>query len=571
MGGWAIIPHDGALMKEGRVALGRGRTKRIVYVALILAFSYLFLFYNLGAYSLKEPDEGRYAEIPREMVASGDYMVPHLNFVRYFEKPPLLYWVTALSYDVFGRSEWSFRFPNAVFALLTVLATYAFAARRFSEECAFLSSTMLLSSLIFFAMAHIVTIDMLFSFLLFASLVCFQEFYLSGRERFLYLFFTALALAVLAKGPAALVLLAVTIVLFLLAERRLSFLKEVASARGVLLFAVIAVPWFVLVSFREKEFFQFFFIDQNLARFLTTKHGRSGPLYYFFPVLFGGLFPWSVFLPRAVVRLWNAREARLFLIWSAVVFIFFSVSGSKLPPYILPIFPALAVVLALLFERERLTRVRLGQEVIVYAAFLAIVAAGALALGSGLLDRYLSEVAGAQDAVRSARSLSLWVFGVSLAALILLMFRRVRAFGPLAWVLAAYSFLILLGIMVDARLVDRFNTTKGLATAINNAGYLDAAIVDYGSFDETLPFYTGKRVYLADYKGELEMGSVYPDARAYFLNADGLVRLWRSGRPVFVVFKESRLDRLKELGLAGSGLPLCEEGRCLIANRALGG
>ncbi len=553
------------------MSLAQGRTKRIIHLALILAFSYLLLFYNLGAYSLKEPDEGRYAEIPREMTVLGDYVVPHLNFVRYFEKPPLLYWATALSYKAFGKSEWSFRFPNALFALLTVLATYFFAARRFSERCAFLSSVMLLSSFIFFAMGHVVTIDMLFSFLLFASLLCFHEFYLSGRRRFLYLFFSALALAVLAKGPAALILLVVTIVLFLLAERRLSFLKEMASARGVLLFVVIAVPWFILVCLREKEFFQFFFVDQNVTRFLTTKHRRSGPFYYFFPVLFGGLFPWSVFLPRAVLRLWNERQIRLLLIWCAVVFVFFSASGSKLPPYILPVFPALAMVLAFLFEREWLTPVRLRQEVVVYAAFLVIVALGTLALGSGVLDRYLSGVAGAQDALRGTSCLSLWVFGVSLAALILLGLRRVRAFGPLACVLAAYSFLVLFAIMVNAGLVDRFNTTKRLALAINSAGHADAAIVDFGSFDETLPFYTGKRIYVADYRGELAMGSKYPDAKAYFLDTDGFSRLYRSGRPVFVVFKEKRLDRLRGLGLEWSGPPLCEEGRCLIANRAAGG
>jgi hypothetical protein len=135
-------------------------------------------------------------------------------------------------------------------------------------------------------------------------------------------------------------------------------------------------------------------------------------------------------------------------------------------------------------------------------------------------------------------------------------------------VLAAYSFLILLAIMVDASLVDRFNTTKRLALAINNAGYADAAIVDYGSFDETLPFYTGKRIYVADYKGELEMGSIYPEAKAYFLDTDAFARLYRSGRPVFVVFKENRLDRLRGLGLERSGSPLCKEGRCLISNRA---
>ncbi len=140
------------------------RTRRAIYLLLILVFSYLLFFHNLGAYSLKEPDEGRYAEIPREMITLRDYVVPRLDFVRYFEKPPLLYWVTALSYKSFGVSEWSFRFPNALFALLTVLATYFFVARRFTEGAAFLSSAMLASSFGFFAMAHLVTIDMLFTF-----------------------------------------------------------------------------------------------------------------------------------------------------------------------------------------------------------------------------------------------------------------------------------------------------------------------------------------------------------------------------------------------------------------------
>ena len=543
------------------------RGKRIVYLAVLLAFSYLLLFHNLGAYSLKEPDEGRYAEIPREMTILGDYVVPHLNFVRYFEKPPLLYWVTALSYKAFGVSEWSFRLPNAIAALLIVLAVYWFAARRFSEKAAFLASVMLVSSFGFFAMTHIVTIDMLFSFLLFAALLSFYEFYSSTRKRFLYLFFGALALAVLAKGPAAIVLLVATMVLFLLAERRLSFLKEMASARGFVIFAAIAVPWFVLVCAREKEFFQFFFFDQNLTRFLTTEHNRSGPPYYFFPVLFGGLFPWSIFLPRAVVRLWKSHEVRLLFIWSGVVFLFFSASGSKLPPYILPIFPALAVILACLFEREWARNIRWLHEIVVYGLFFAVVAGGALALAAGLLDAYLPEILDTAVIPKAVKGLSLWVFGVSTAALISLGLKRVRAFGPLCCVLAAYAFLILLGIMADARLIDKFNTTKELALAINRERCLDAAIVDYGSFDETLPFYAGKRTYVADYRGELEMGARYPDGAAYFLDTQGFLRLFRSDRPVFVVLKENRLDRMRQLGVEGESPPLCVEGRCLIANR----
>ena len=310
-----------------------------VCVLAVLAVSYLVFFYNLGGYSLKEPDEGRYAEIPREMIEQGDYVVPHLDYVRYFEKPPLLYWTCAASYKLFGVNEWSFRFPNALAGLGCVLVTGLFAGRWFSARIGLISGLMLMTSFGFFAMARIVTIDMLFSFLLFASLSCFYEFYRERRRLFLYLSWAALALAVLAKGPVAPVLLGATVLLFLWSEKNLRFLKEAASPRALLLFAVIAAPWFVLMCVREKEFFQFFFIDQHVLRFLTTKHSRSGPLYYFFPVLFGGLFPWSIFIPRAVILFWRKREMRLLLIWSCVVFTFFSVSGSKLPPIFSPFSP----------------------------------------------------------------------------------------------------------------------------------------------------------------------------------------------------------------------------------------
>ena len=253
------------------------RRKRVIYLLVILLFSYLLLFYNLGSYSLKEPDEGRYAEIPREMVEQGDYVVPHLNYVRYFEKPPLLYWATALSYKGFGINEWSFRLPNALAALLCVFVAYFIVSHWFCDEVGLLSSMMLLTSFGFFALAHIVTIDMLFSFLLFGCLCCFYQFRRAGRPLFLSLFFASLALAILAKGPVAFLLIAATIIIFLWSEKDLSFIRRLLSVKPVLLFCVIAAPWFVIMCLREKEFFQFFFMDQHILRFITTKHKRSGP------------------------------------------------------------------------------------------------------------------------------------------------------------------------------------------------------------------------------------------------------------------------------------------------------
>ena len=538
-----------------------------ICVLAVLAVSYLFFFYNLGGYSLKEPDEGRYAEIPREMIEQGDYVVPHLDYVRYFEKPPLLYWTCAASYKLFGVSEWSFRFPNALAGLAAVLATCLFAGRWFSVRTGLISGLMLMTSFGFFAMARIVTIDMLFSFLLFSSLSCFYEFYRERRRLFLYLSWAALALAVLAKGPVAPVLLGASVLLFLGSEKNLRFLKEAASPRAILLFAVIAGPWFVLMCVKEKEFTRFFFVDQHVLRFLTTKHSRSGPLYYFFPVLFGGLFPWSVFIPRAVILFWQKRETRLLLIWSLVVFTFFSVSGSKLPPYILPLFPALSIVLGCLFDGQWQRPVPPRRELIVYAVFFSFLASVGLAGGCGLLDNYLTGMTGISSLGGDIRGLSLGMSAVSFAMLFFLARKSMGSFRSLFTMLGAFSLFVVIGIMLHSHVIDRLSTTKGLAAAMRKAGKDNAIVVNYGSFDETLPFYLGKRTYLAEYTGELQMGSEYPDSKGFFLNRDEVVRLFHSDRPVFVVVKAKRLAEMKKLGIEDADMT-CQDQRCLIANRS---
>jgi 4-amino-4-deoxy-L-arabinose transferase-like glycosyltransferase len=547
------------------------RRKRVIYLLVILACSYIFLFYNLGNYSLKEPDEGRYAEIPREMVEQGDYVVPHLNYVRYFEKPPLLYWAVALSYKVFGVSEWSFRLPNTLAALLCVLMTYFFISHWFGDEVGLLCSLMLLTSFGFFAIAHIMTIDMLFSFLLFGSLLCFYQYYRDKKPLFLYLFFAALALAILAKGPVAFILLMVTIVLFLWSEKRLFFLRDTLSVKALLLFCVIAAPWFIVMCLREKEFFQFFFVDQHILRFVTTKHKRSGPLYYFFPVLFGGLFPWSIFIPRAVVQLWRTKEVRLFFIWALVVFVFFSLSGSKLPPYILPIFPAVAVILARLFRMEWERRIEQNREIIVYAAFFSCIALTGLAHATGMLDRYLAGLPEIANLSKELRWLALSVSIASLAALGALCFRKMRTYRFLFYTLAAFSLVVFVGVMLHPHVIDKLNTTKELAREINTMSGPVPIVINYGSFDETLPFYLKKGTYIANHLGELEMGSKYPDAKDHFLDTEQSASMFRSDRPVFVVLKAKRLSRLQIAGIEHGTMLACQDKRCLIANKAAAG
>jgi 4-amino-4-deoxy-L-arabinose transferase-like glycosyltransferase len=538
--------------------------RKILFLLAIIAVLYLFFFYNLGSYSLKEPDEGRYAEIPREMVETGDYIVPHLNYVRYFEKPPLLYWLTALSYKVFGINEWAFRVPNALAALLCIVIIYLFASRWFTIKTALISSLILISSFGFFAMVHIVTIDMLFAFLLSASLLCFYEFYLGEKPLFLYLFFASLALAILAKGPVALILMGMTVVLFLLTEKRISFLKEMASIKGLSLFILIAAPWFIAICIKEKEFFQFFFIDQHILRFLTTKHKRSGPIYYFVPVLFGGLFPWSIFIPRAVIQLWRVKELRLLFIWSAVVFAFFSLSGSKLTPYILPVFPALSIILGYLFETEWNQRVQKNREIIIYVLFFSCLVLAGFFCASNALERHISIMPDILSVSKDIRGLLLGISVVSLIILVFLAFIRVRKYSALFLILGGFSLSVTTGLMLHAHVIDRFNTTKDLAQIINETKTDASIIVNYGSFDETLPFYTRGRTYIVSYTGELEMGAKYPEERHFFLNDEEFMRMLQSDRDIRVVFKHKKLSRLKELGIEGTNILYCQDNRCVL-------
>ena len=202
-----------------------GAKKTCAYLLLILVLSYFFFFFNLGKYSLKEPDEGRYAEIPREMVEQGDYLVPHFNYVRYFEKPPLLYWIVAGSYKIGGVSEWSFRLPNALAGLFCTLVVFWAGRRWYSAEAGLLSAIVLMSSFGYFASTRIVTTDLLLASLLFAAVVSCNEFFRDRRNTYLYLFYLFLALATLAKGPIAVLLVGLTILIYLYSAKDLGFLK----------------------------------------------------------------------------------------------------------------------------------------------------------------------------------------------------------------------------------------------------------------------------------------------------------------------------------------------------------
>jgi 4-amino-4-deoxy-L-arabinose transferase-like glycosyltransferase len=532
---------------------------------VILIGGYILFFFHLGSYSLKEPDEGRYAEIPREMLERGDYLVPYLNYVRYFEKPPLLYWVTAGSFRLFGADEWSFRFPNALAALLCALSLYLFSQKWFGWRIAFSSALILISSFGFFAMGRIVTTDMLFSVLLFTAILSFNAYCREGKAVHRHLFYFLVALATLAKGPVSLILIGGTVLIYLFSERKLSLLKDLLNAKDILLYLLVTAPWFIAISLKEKEFFNFFFVDQHLLRFLTTKHDRSGPLYYFLPVLLGGMLPWSVFLPRALVGLWRVRELRLFFIWSGVVFLFFSVSGSKLPPYILPVFPALALILGYLFGsrwKDAVSKV----EVTAYIVLFLIAGAAGIAALRGNLGAWVTDPS-TLEVISSVKGLEIGLAMVSGVIIVALCIRSVRRYASLLGLLTGFSLSLIVLMMCQADVIDGLKTAKALALPINHSAEPGAVLVSYGSYQQTLPFYTKQRVYLVDYTGELKMGSENEDARPSFLTKKGFQDVLDSGRPVYCVVRQDWIEYINKMAPRPLRVIACQDERCLLSNR----
>ena len=338
-------------------------SKRTLFVLLAL-FTALW-FGTLEYRKLIKPDEGRYAEIPREMVASGDWLTPRLNDIKYFEKPALQYWATAVAYTVFGEHHWTARLWPALTGFLGVLVTFLVGLRLYGQQTALYSAAVLASSVLWVMIGHVNTLDMGVSF--FLALAVFG-FVLAQRDQAtekenrnqMLLAWGSLALAVLSKGLIGLVLPLGTLILYTLWQRDFVLWKRLHIVKGLLLLLAITAPWFIAVSKANPEFFHFFFIHEHFERFLTKAHGRYQPMWYFIPVLAVGLIPWiSVFVASIAYPLRGKSQAenrlgsdkptfrsdRFLLTWIVVVFGFFSVSNSKLVSYILPIFPAAAVLI----------------------------------------------------------------------------------------------------------------------------------------------------------------------------------------------------------------------------------
>lgn len=329
------------------VYLGLSKLKPEFWLTLFVLLNF---FAVLGIPPLFTPDEGRYAEIAREMLASHDWIVPHLNGFIYFEKPPLTYWLTALSFKFFGLNEWAARLPSAGLSSLGVGFSYVMAKHLFSRRAGLLSAFILSTSLLYMLCAHLLITDTIFNVFLSLSLGCFLMGEKSAKKSLYLASYAFAALAILSKGLIGIVFPLLIIGLWTLLRRDFGVLKRMHLFWGALILLAIATPWHLLAQERVPTFLHEYFYVQHFLRYTTPIMGREMAWYWYLLIVLGACAPWILGLwPIVKITLKNSLHAQpisqFLLVWTGVIVGFFAFSHSILLPYLLPIVMPIALFL----------------------------------------------------------------------------------------------------------------------------------------------------------------------------------------------------------------------------------
>jgi 4-amino-4-deoxy-L-arabinose transferase-like glycosyltransferase len=326
---------------------------------LAICFAALMIFARLGQLPLRDPDEGRNAEVAREMLVNDAWLTPTYNGLVYLDKPAFFFRTVALSFTIFGETEFAGRLPSALAACGILLMVYRFCRREYDEHTAALAILIVASTPLFFGLARQVMIDMTLAFFVCAAVFAGYnaEQHEGRRRRNWYLLSAACGgAATLLKGPVGLLIPILTLVAFNIAQKNSGWARRLFHPLNALVVSIIVAPWFIAMLHAHPDFARYGLIEESFHRFTTKSFSRTAPFYFYGLVVLGGLFAWSLLLPGAVREAWKQRFAlkpanRLLIAWAAAVVIFFTLSKSKLPHYILTAVIALAILTARVFAK----------------------------------------------------------------------------------------------------------------------------------------------------------------------------------------------------------------------------
>jgi 4-amino-4-deoxy-L-arabinose transferase-like glycosyltransferase len=557
-----------------------------------VAVATVTLFWRLGGYPLVQPDEGRNAEVAREMERSGSWLIPTLNDVPYLDKPAFYFKVVALSMSSFGRSEWAARLPSALFGLSTLGLIYGLCRRQYSAERAAMATMMASTSPLFIMYSRLVIFDAVLTFFISAAILagyCAEMFPGLRRPRWHAAGAAAAGIATLVKGPVGFVVPALILSTFFLLEGRRDAFRRLFAPGNFAVLGLVVLPWFLGVSYLYPDFPFYGVVHESILRFTTDEFHRDQPFYFYPAVLLGGFFPWSLFLVDPLVAAWRGYRRlesieRLCLLWIVVVLIFFSFSHSKRPGYLLIVVVPIALLASRCFEAalSQDSRAAVGK-----ALARASLALGVFSLGGAAA---LVLVASLPQLTQAAAQLDAMVVEELLQRSVLLVGAFVLAAGLAmgAWrtrsariAFAAFTTLplavVIIGLGPWARVAER-RSARSLATAVGSLSQ-GAEIVCVRCFPISLPFYLGRTITVVTETGSelssnyvkfaLERGDPWP--RSLVRGSELESRVAGRNRPIFLLADESGQRELEALaqkygapvgtvapGYVGAWIPLAD-------------
>lgn len=504
------------------------------WLTLLLASLFTFL---LGHRPLANPDEGRYVEIPREMLEGGDFITPHLNGLPYFEKPPLFYWVESFLVAQFGVDNPFFlRLSTALFALLGCLSLYLFASHVLGRKVGLWSAVILATNILYFLLARLLILDLVFTVFMTMALLSFWQVAHAKHSAVRWwaiAYGASLAGGVLTKGLIGVVLPGTIILAWIAWTRRFSLASRAFHPLSLLTFALFAFPWHIAVSLRNPEFPYFYFIQEHFLRYTTKLHHRHQPFWFFAPVLLLGFFPWVSFLPRSLKSLWDHQKAlppHLFsflVLWAGVVFCFFSFSSSKLIPYILPLFPPLALLVGVSIVREPHETLK---HFWVYGSLTFLLSLGVLLYIP--LDMYFLQ---AQYDV-------LFLLPAVLLAVAFLwcgigggLFYRRSAPQKALFAIALSTFCFLLTAAYLDRWLQPRPSSYAFAQILKPMITPQTPVIVCGFYPQDLPIYLKRTIQVFGYPSELDFGASIRPQQDRILTQPTFETIWKSPAPAYVI------------------------------------